>query len=56
MWKQKLCLNPCFGGSWVMIMKKNRTKHDLSSLNPCFGGSWVMMSGEFVRREGPRGS
>ncbi len=39
-----MSLNPCFGGSWVMI-KPIKWIKVLSSygLNPCFGGSWVMI-------------
>ncbi len=38
-------LNPCFGGSWVMIRMSSLPTRALSTicLNPCFGGSWVMI-------------
>ncbi len=37
-------LNPCFGGSWVMIVKYDGcVRRKRVCLNPCFGGSWVMM-------------
>ncbi len=36
-------LNPCFGGSWVMIVLSINPNPRENSLNPCFGGSWVMI-------------
>jgi len=51
-------LNPCFGGSWVMIVViRVRYVTPWVSLNPCFGGSWVMITrtvnyNGIVRKEG----
>ena len=36
-------LNPCFGGSWVMMLPMPSIGKALMGLNPCFGGSWVMI-------------
>jgi len=43
--KHKWGLNPCFGGSWVMMRAYlNNLQTQKHSLNPCFGGSWVMIN------------
>ena len=40
--ENRIGLNPCFSGSWVLSDEKTGKLAGTISLNPCFSGSWVL--------------